>query len=42
AVPDPHDVADALAVAICHWWIAHSPVAAAVRAQGKNTPLGAK
>lgn len=29
--PNPHDVADALAVAICHWWIAHSPVAAAVR-----------
>jgi len=29
-IPSPHDVADALAVAICHYWIAGSPVAAAL------------
>ncbi len=26
-IPSPHDVADALAVAMCHHWISNSPVA---------------
>ncbi|MFA4836153.1 MAG: crossover junction endodeoxyribonuclease RuvC [Dehalococcoidia bacterium] len=30
-IPQPHDVADALAVAICHYWTVSSPVMAAVR-----------
>lgn len=30
-IPEPHDAADALAAAICHWWISHSPVVAAAR-----------
>jgi crossover junction endodeoxyribonuclease RuvC len=30
-LPQPHDIADALAVAICHHWIADSPVMAAIR-----------
>ena len=29
-IPGPHDVADALAVAICHYWTATSPVMIAV------------
>jgi len=31
-LPQPHDIADALAVAICHHWIAASPIMVAVRA----------
>jgi len=29
-IPQPHDVADALAAAVCHYWTASSPVMAAV------------
>jgi crossover junction endodeoxyribonuclease RuvC len=29
-VPQPHDVADALAVAICHYWTVNSPVMDAI------------
>jgi len=29
-VPEPHDVADALAAAVCHYWAVSSPVMAAV------------
>lgn len=29
--PEPHDAADALAAAICHWWMSHSPVAEAAK-----------
>ncbi len=29
--PEPHDTADALAAAICHWWMSHSPIAEAVK-----------
>ncbi|MDD5094475.1 MAG: crossover junction endodeoxyribonuclease RuvC [Dehalococcoidia bacterium] len=29
-IPQPNDVADALAVAICHYWTANSPVMAAI------------
>ena len=40
-IPSPHDVADALAVAICHHWIASSPVAAAIGAgRGSSQPKG--
>ncbi len=34
-IPNPHDVADALAVAICHYGAATSPVMAAVRKRGR-------
>lgn len=30
-IPQPNDVADALAVAICHYWTASSPVMAAIK-----------
>jgi crossover junction endodeoxyribonuclease RuvC len=43
-LPQPHDIADALAVAICHHWIADSPVMAAIRVDQcvgpKNLPHG--
>lgn len=34
--PRPHDAADALAAAICHWWVSHSPVAEAVKERMKK------
>lgn len=37
-IPHPHDVADALAVAICHYWTASSPVAAATGAPTHRPP----
>lgn len=36
AVPSPHDVADALAVAICHIHSAHGPIARAAVASGRG------
>ncbi|MCL0063750.1 crossover junction endodeoxyribonuclease RuvC [Dehalococcoidia bacterium] len=39
-LPQPHDIADALAVAICHHWIAASPIMAVVRAGQCVTPKG--
>lgn len=39
-LPQPHDIADALAVAICHHWIAASPIMVAVRAGRCVAPKG--
>ena len=38
-LPTPNDIADALAVAICHHWITSSPVAAAVSAKMQQKAL---
>jgi crossover junction endodeoxyribonuclease RuvC len=39
-LPQPHDIADALAIAICHHWIADSPVMVAIRAGRCVAPKG--
>jgi Holliday junction resolvasome RuvABC endonuclease subunit len=39
APPSPHDVADALAVAICHMQNASGPLVARIRAHPPASPL---
>jgi crossover junction endodeoxyribonuclease RuvC len=34
-LPDPPDAADALALALCHWW--RAPLASAATAAGKRS-----